>query len=194
MKALPENSIFIVHQSDRDLFITAPRAIEMSSVYNALFLIAWFAGWALGVYFAITVLRSDRTHMVGRVFMAFWLVMWTFGGLAATRFLKGIFRRPEPETIAIDDHGITHNSGTQPAGWSRAAGVQTNYIDIPALSTMALRTMGGSRLLTVDVGGNRIELASEGSDSDREWLYDVIRERYGLDTNMSAQVAQVTPR
>jgi hypothetical protein len=53
-------------------------------------------------------------------------------------------------------------------------------IESRSLSTLRLREGDGGNRLTVDAGVERIELAKAATDVEREWLSQVLTERYGL--------------
>jgi hypothetical protein len=188
MKPPPEGSYLIVSQSGRDATISIPNPIKVSQFGSGLFLLAWLGGWAVGEYFVLTELISGSGPTGVKAFMLFWLAGWTIGGVFAMAQAYRIFAPPKPETISLDAGGITHNTGSRPAakwrGLSWGALTGQGYetrIDRRMLPTLQLREMASHNRLTVDVGANRIELAPAATDVEREWLLEVIRERYGTE-------------
>lgn len=190
MKPLPEGSYLIVEQTGRDAKITIPNPIRVSQFGSGLFLLVWLGGWAAGEYFVLTELISGTGPTGVKAFMLFWLAGWTIGGFFAMAQAYRIFAPPKPETISLDAGGMTHDTGSLPAGrwkglsWRVLTGRgYVTRIDRRALATLQLREAATHNRLTVDVGATRIDLAPAATDVEREWLLGAIRERYALEAS-----------
>ena len=46
------------------------------------------------------------------------------------------------------------------------------------LSTLKLRETDAGNRLTIDVGADRIDLASDASEVEREWLFELLQREY----------------
>ena len=70
---------------------------------------------------------------------------------------------------------------TRTFSWKAAFPKRTvTRIESRALSTLRLRDFDTGNRLTVDMGVERVELAKAATDIEREWLLQVLSERYGL--------------
>ena len=53
-------------------------------------------------------------------------------------------------------------------------------IDARQLQSLRLRDTETGNRLTVDAGASRLEIARAATEVEREWLYQLLSERYGL--------------
>lgn len=68
--------------SGLDISIPAPK-----NWFGIIFIGAWLCGWAFGEVFALTTLINGVEEVFVGLFMLFWLIMWTAGGVMAFRTL-----------------------------------------------------------------------------------------------------------
>ena len=188
MKPLPSGSYLLVQQTGRDATITIPNPILAGQFLPGLFLLAWLGGWAAGEYFVIRTLLTGESPGGASAFMLFWLAGWTVGGLFAMLQLRRIFTLPKPEVISWDVGGVTYQPGSgqdtrKRTLWATLFGIRepATQIDRRDLASLQLRDIGGRNRLTVDAGAQRIELGQLATDVEREWIYDVLRDRFRLD-------------
>ena len=130
-----------------------------------------------------------RTAEAATIFLVFWLCAWTVGGIYAFASVRRIFQRPVAESITLEPGGLVRDSGVPPYemptsrsfSWKAAFPKRiTSRIDSRSLSTLRLREGDAGNRLTVDAGVERIELAKAATDVEREWLFQVLSERYGV--------------
>lgn len=111
-------------------------------------------------------------------------------GLMALGSIYLNLRTPTSETLRLTPRGIRYDSGLPPElTWERNGRWSWRYLiprrtklDISraTLRTLRLRPTGKSNRLTLDVGPRPLDLASEATAIEREWLYEVIVDRYAL--------------
>ncbi len=143
--------------------------------------------------------RSAAAQLIGgagpaEIFLLFWLAGWTVGGLFAAVFLWRILRPPLPEVFSFSSSELVYDSGfssfcpsrdcsvqSQQEAWKKAfpkrVKVAVNHMD---LKTLKLREFESGNRLTVDVKGERLDLAGEAGEVEREWLYQAIKSYYNL--------------
>ena len=123
----------------------------------------------------------------------FWLGAWTVGGILAAYSVFRIFRPGVPETFVLKRGGVDYDSGIPPLelnSYRKDAG--RNYwssmfskrlrteLGRQQLQSLRLRETEVGNRLTIDVGAKRVELASQTSEVEREWLARVLASRYSL--------------
>jgi len=150
------------------------------------FILFWLGGWTFGFFHAATQVLSGA----GGAFVAFWLCAWTVGGIFAVAMLYRIFRPAVPEQIRLGAQSVGYDSGVPPfrqdlwnqkQSWASVFPKRTVVtISRRDLHSLKLRETGSDNRLTVDVGSARIDLAQAASEIEREWLFSVLAERYGL--------------
>jgi hypothetical protein len=187
----PENSRIAVSGSSRDPVISIPYAKPPAAFLPAgAFLVFWLGGWAFG---EISVVRQiARTPAdASTAFLVFWLCAWTVAGGMAMLMVRRVFQRSVPETLSLDAGGLLYDSGTPPfrmsygarstPSWSSLFPKRTQRkIDRSHLNSLRLRDGDTRNRLTVDVGAERVELARDATDVEREWLFKMIADRYAL--------------
>jgi len=149
----------------------------------------WFVGWR-GAWGQITA--SAETPGGVQPFLVFWLAAWTVGGAYAGFMIFRIFRPSVAETFTLGSDGVAYDSGIPPFQQSwfnrygnqfwKAAFVKRTRVTLSRqdLRTLRLRETDSGNRLTADVASRRVELATAASEVEREWLYRVLSERYGL--------------
>jgi hypothetical protein len=161
---------------------------------TALFLVGWLIGWAFGFRFALEqVLQGE-----GGLFLIGWLIAWTAGGAWAAYMAYRMLRPSVDARLTLEMHGVAYDSGvaplvmdfrnaTQKEFWKNMRAKRRHlYLDRSILQTLALRETDGGNRLTVDYESERVDIAEGVSEVEREWLYTVLVDRYGLDTSRSS--------
>jgi len=156
-----------------------------------VFLLFWLGGWVLGEKAAITELVSGK----GGAFILFWLGGWTIGGIFAALTAYQIFRPTVPETLQLKRGSIAYDSGIPPFEleaektrnksfreyWNSLLSRRVRAdLDRQQLQTLRLRETETGNRLTIDLGAQRLELASQASEVEREWLARLLARRYAL--------------
>src|SRR5262249_23020800 len=131
-------------------------------------------------------------------FLLFWLAAWTIGGAMAAAFLYRLLRPSVPETLRLGISGLVYDSGIPPLRYStygysvRSSGGRKDAwgslfpkrtivtIDRRQLQSLRLRDTDSGNRLTVDAGAERLDLAQNAGEVEREWLYGVLAEKYGV--------------
>jgi hypothetical protein len=185
----PNGSNIAVTGQGSNHVISIPPTKKNPAIYGAgLFILFWLGGWAFGEVMVIRTLLAG-TAQGGTIFLVCWLGAWTVGGIFAFASVRRIFQRPVAESIALEPGGLVHDSGIPPYempktrtfSWKAAFPKRTvTRIESRALSTLRLRDFDTGNRLTVDMGVERVELAKAATDVEREWLLQVLSERYGL--------------
>ena len=176
---------------DPVIVIPAPRG--SSRYFAGLFLLFWLGLWAIGFNAAASQLWSGK----GSAFLVFWLGAWTLGGLFAVASAYRAIRPPVPETIELKRSSVAYDSGVPPLQWdpwnssgNRKGPIQTWRSVFPKrirvdlgqrqLQSLRLRETESGNRLTVDVDSDRIDIAANASEVEREWLARLLAGRYSL--------------
>jgi hypothetical protein len=196
----PSGSKITVRTEDGDPVIVIPSGGAGLMRYGVgLFMLCWLGGWAFGFFGVSSQLLSGRTPLPAAGFMLLWLGGWTLGGAVAMYYVYRIFRTPVPETLRLKRGSLLYDSGLSP--------LQMNYgyanyrdrwrsvfpkrtiveIDRKGLQTLRLRETNSGNRLTVDANAARLDLAVSGSEIEREWLYQLIADRYSLVSSQAAR-------
>ena len=188
----PPNSTITVAGSGRAEVISIPyRKAPVAAYMVGMFLLCWLLGWAFGeitaIYQIVTTPIRSRT-----IFLIVWVCMWTVGGGIAILVLRRLVQRSVPETLSLDADGLVQDLGIPPfqmpsagniAAWSSLfPSRKQRKIDRSQLNSLRLRDGDTRNRLTVDVGADRVELARDATDVEREWLFKMISDRYSLVT------------
>ncbi|KRR26732.1 hypothetical protein CQ14_20275 [Bradyrhizobium lablabi] len=151
-------------------------------------------GWADGSWErSQPSLDCCKGGVFGDAFLIFWLGGWTVGGIFAALTAYRIFRPTVPEALQLRRGSIAYDSGIPPLElntqtrkstreyWSLvfAKRIRADF-ERPQLQTLRLRETESGNRLTIDLGAQRIELASQVSEVEREWLARLLAKRYGL--------------
>jgi hypothetical protein len=180
-----------IDRNDLDPTIIIPATASSTRYFGGVFLLFWLGGWVMGETSAITQLMSGK----GGAFILFWLGGWTIGGIFAALTAYQIFRPTVPETLQLKRGSIAYDSGI-PAfelnnTKTRNKGVREYWnsllsrrvradLDRQQLQTLRLRETETGNRLTIDLGAQRLELASQASEVEREWLARLLARRYAL--------------
>jgi len=155
--------------------------------FGAAFLVLWLSGWTAGAGSVVLKVISGRFQAVDVIALAF---MAFFAAFA----VHGIYRalRPSvPESLRLLSDGVTYDSGIPPLqtgdhrsrnlDWKSMFPKRTHVeLDWQKLQSLQLRETNDGNRLTVDVDGTRVDIARSASEIEREWLYQLLAERYSL--------------
>jgi hypothetical protein len=187
----PAGSQISINRKDLDPTIIIPATASSTRYFGGVFLLFWLGGWVFGEKAAITEVLSGR----GGPFIIFWLGGWTIGGIFAALTAYQIFRPTVPETLQLKRGSIAYDSGIPPFELNntktRNKGVREYWnsllsrrvradLDRQQLQTLRLRETETGNRLTIDLGAQRLELASQASEVEREWLARLLARRYAL--------------
>ncbi|NUM48064.1 MAG: hypothetical protein HUU38_25445 [Anaerolineales bacterium] len=186
---LPKGSKITIKQDGPNPIISIPYASPNPLKYLiGLFILFWLGGWAVGFKSAFEQVISGEAD----VFLVFWLGGWSIGGFFAGFSLFRIFQPPISATLTLNPRSLSYDSGIPPLElqymnrYRRDA--WKNYfprrkkveITLSDLRTMRLRSTDTSNRLTIDVGVERLDIASGAGEIEREWLYKTIHNYYRL--------------
>ena len=189
----PAGSKISVVSDGGDPVIVIPAPRGFSRYFLGLFLLFWLGLWTMGFNAAASQLWSAK----GNAFLVFWLGAWTLGGLFAIASAYRSFRSPVPETIELKRSRAVYDSGVPPLQWepwNKSANRKNPFqawgsvfpkrirVDLERRQLQSLRlreTESGNRL-TVDVDSDRIEIAANATEVEREWLARLLTGRYAL--------------
>jgi hypothetical protein len=186
----PAGSKILVVNDGADPTIVVPATNNPMRYFAGLFLLFWLGGWALGFTHAISEILSGKAN----AFLIFWLGGWTIGGIFAAYAAYRAFRPAVPETLQLQRSGVAYDSGVPPfqfdSSWRNQNPKNAWYSAFPKriradldrrqLQSLRLRETESGNRLTVDVEGQRIEIASGAGEVDREWLARLLSRRYSL--------------
>ena len=186
----PAGSQISINRKDLDPTIIIPATASSMRYFGGVFLLFCLGGWVMGETSAITQLMSGK----GGAFIIFWLGGWTVGGILAALTAYQIFRPTVPETLQLKRGSIAYDSGIPPFELNqntRNKGIRDYWssllsrrlrtdLDRQQLQTLRLRETETGNRLTIDLGAQRLELASHASEVEREWLARLLTRRYGL--------------
>jgi hypothetical protein len=191
----PPGSKITVRTDDGDPVVVIPSGGGGLMRYGTgLFMMCWLGGWAFGFFGVSSQLLSGRTPLPAAAFMLIWLCAWTLGGIFAMYFLYRIFRPTVAETLRLKRASLLYDSGLPPLQmnygyanyrdrWKSAFPKRTIVeIDRKGLQTLRLRETDSGNRLTVDANAARLDLAVNSSEIEREWLHQLIKNRYALET------------
>ena len=186
----PAGSQISINRNDLDPTIIIPATANSTGYFGGVFLLFWLGGWVMGETSAITQLMSGK----GGAFIIFWLGGWTVGGILAALTAYQIFRPTVPETLQLKRGSVAYDSGIPPFELNkntRNKGIRDYWssllskrlrtdLDRQQLQTLRLRETETGNRLTIDLGAQRLELASQASEVEREWLARLLARRYAL--------------
>jgi len=186
----PAGSQISIDRNDLDPTIIIPATASSTRYFGGVFLLFWLGGWVMGETSAITQLMSGK----GGAFILFWLGGWTIGGIFAALTAYQIFRPTVPETLQLKRGSIAYDSGIPPFElnsttrnrsmreyWSSLLSKRVRIdLDRQQLQTLRLRETETGNRLTIDLGAQRLELAPQAGEVEREWLARLLARRYSL--------------
>jgi len=191
----PAGSTISVTTEGSDPVITIPAGSGgMMRFFAAAFILVWLGGWTAG--FAAAGYKAMEKP---DPFLLLWLGAWTIGGVMAGAFLYRLLRPSVPETLRLGINALAYDSGIPPLRYSSYGYSVRAYgggrrdawgslfpkraivtIDRRQMQTLRLRDTDSDNRLTVDAGADRLDLARNAGEVEREWLYRVLAEKYGV--------------
>ena len=186
----PAGSKISVSYDEGDPKLTLPVASNPQRYFAGPFLLFWLGGWAFGFRAAASQVLSGNFHP----FLIFWLAGWTVAGAFAAYTLFRMFRPSIPETLVLKRNSVVYDAGIAPPQFNSYRRNQNPFsswrsmfpkrrqaeFDKSELQTLRLRETDAGNRLTVDVEGQRVDLAAGASEVDREWLAKLMASRYGI--------------
>jgi len=154
--------------------------------FIGLFILFWLGGWVVGFKHAASEILSGE----GSQFLYFWLGGWTLGGFFALYFAYRVFRPSVSETLKLGIDYVDYDSGIPPFRLHFAFNNQKEMwrsifpkrirkiIKRDELKTMTLRETDSGNRLTIDVGVERVDIATAASEIEREWLHVYLSRSY----------------
>ena len=185
----PENSKISINQKGNcPKIIINQGSAGISRIFISLFLFFWLGGWATGWVSAAKEIITGKSGV--DFFLIFWLCGWTVGGAFAFCVLYRLLRPSISETLDLEMKQVEYDSGVKPYKISFGFGTMGEYwkqmfpkrkrltISGTNFSTLQLREHSNGNRLTVDIGAERLEIATSATEIEREWLYKVLSEKY----------------
>jgi len=186
------SSISVTTDGAHPLIVVPHGSGGLMRYFVGLFLLAWLAGWFAGLRSAVSMLSSGGAPGGAQAFLAFWLVGWTLGGAMAMYWAYRSFRPSVPESLRLTPNGVTYDSGVPPLqtysgyrspkdAWNSMFPKRTRVeLDRRKLQSLRLRETNDGNRLTVDADALRLDIAPSASEIEREWLYQLLANRYSL--------------
>jgi hypothetical protein len=149
------------------------------------FLLVWLGGWFAGISNAVSKLSSGQAPAT----LVFWLVGWTLAGAFAAHWAYRALRPSVPESLRLMPNGVIYDSGIPPFQaltsrtdfWKSMFQKRTRTeLDWQKLQSLRLRETDDGNRLTVDADALRLDIAQSASEIEREWLYQLLANRYSL--------------
>jgi hypothetical protein len=186
----PHGSKISIAEGNGDPTVVIPAASGFNRYFIGLFLLFWLGMWQMGFRDALAKVLAGNAP----AFLIFWLCAWTVGGVGAAFALFRIVRPTVPETLALGRNSVAYDSGVAPPefnSYKRSQNPVTAWrsafpkrlqadLDRTELQTLRLRETEAGNRLTIDVEGQRIEIARAASEVEREWLAKLLARRYSL--------------
>ena len=156
--------------------------------FVGLFVLAWLGGWFAGFSSAVSKLSSGQAPAI----LVFWLIGWTLGGALAVLWVYRAFRPSVPESLRLMPDSVTYDSGIPPLqiysgntstkdAWKSMFPKRTRTeLGWRKLQSLRLRQTNDGNRLTVDADALRLDIAQSASEIEREWLYQLLANRYSL--------------
>ena len=149
------------------------------------FLLAWLGGWFAGFSSAASKLLSGQAPAT----LVFWLVGWALAGAFAAHWAYRALRPSVPESLRLMPNSVIYDSGIPPFQtytsrtdfWKSMFQKRTRTeLDWQKLQSLRLRETNDGNRLTVDADALRLDIAQSASEIEREWLYQLLANRYSL--------------
>jgi hypothetical protein len=186
----PAGSKISVVEGNGDPTVVIPAPGGFSRYFIGLFMLFWLGMWQIGFRDAASKVLAGNAP----AFLIFWLCGWTLGGIAAAYTLFRVLRPAVPETLALGRNSVAYDSGVAPPQYNsyrRNQNPISNWrstfpkrlqadLDRNELQSMRLRETESGNRLTVDVEGQRIEIAQAANEIEREWLAKLLARQYKL--------------
>lgn len=120
--------------------------------------------------------------------MLFWLGAWTVGGFFAARTFLALLVPSRPEKIILTRNQIDYQEPSADFSFQHGVYQRNGFgfwkqvfkkprkltFSLADAQTLTLRDQGEVQRLTIDQGIERISLAEQATEIEREWLYKVL--------------------
>jgi hypothetical protein len=187
----PNGSAISVTTDGAHPLIVVPYRSGVVRYFAGLFLLAWLGGWFFGFKSAVSLLLSGNAPFPALGFVAFWLTGWTVGGAYVMYMLYRIFRPSVPASLRLMPDSVIYDSGIPPfqtsfstsrkEAWKSMFPKRTRMeLDWQKLRSLRLRETDQGNRLTIDADAQRLDIAQSASEIEREWLYQLLANRYSL--------------
>lgn len=155
------------------------------------FFSCFFLLFSLGILIVFLVLFFRHLNGLS-VFVVFLLCPWILGVTMRLWTAYRVLRPAVPEILLLTKYEMLYDSGVAPLQYPFQTRSRTDYWEklfqrrikasfSPAkIKTLALRHFETTHRLTIDDGSTRIDLAAGASEPEREWLFDVLCQYYGV--------------
>jgi hypothetical protein len=196
----PTGSKITVRTDDGDpVVVIRVSGGDVARYGGGVFLLCWFCAWTAALVFVATQIVFGAAPGPAKAFMVFWFAAAMVAEIFVGYYLFRIFGPQVPETLRLKRGGLLYDSGRLPPPSSYRYGSQRDSwksafpkrtiveIDRKGLQTLRLRETDSGNRLTVDVNATRLDVAVNSTEIEREWLYQVIKDRYGLDSAQAAR-------
>ena len=168
------------------LIVVPHRSSGPMRFFHGLFLLVWLGGWFAGFSNAVSKLLSGQAPAT----LVFSLVAWTLVGAFAVYWAYRALRPSVPESLRLMPNSVIYGSGIPPfqaSAISRADFWKSMFpkrtcieLDWQKLQSLRLIKTNDGNWLTVDVDALRLDIAQSASEIEREWLYQLLANRYSL--------------
>ncbi|WP_430459997.1 hypothetical protein ACQUQU_12355 [Thalassolituus sp. LLYu03] len=186
--SLPAGSAISLSTLNGYQLISLPyKSTGLKRYFIAAFLTFWLGGWGVGFSSALGTISAGK----GGAFMLVWIAGWTLGGIAALFTLYRLFQPSQPQQLLLNKPELSVDMGREPfdiqnhggrgASLKKLLPKRQRYSFSPAeLQTLALRETDDGNRLTLDRGNERLELAKDATEIEREWLFQHLAAQYRL--------------
>jgi hypothetical protein len=167
------------------LIVVPHRSSGPMRFFVGSFLLVWLGGWFAGFSNAVSKLSSGQAPAT----LVSWLVGWTLAGAFAAHWAYRALRPSVPESLRLMPNSVIYDSGIPPFQaltsrtdfWKSMFQKRTRTkLDWQKLQSLRLRETDDGNRLTVDADALRLDIAQSASEIEREWLYQLLANRYSL--------------
>jgi hypothetical protein len=190
----PKGSKISVNWDGPDQVITIPHrggGLGLGRYFGAIFMLVWLSVWTFGfaaaAWSALTGTLQGSGGVLGKVVLVIGLA---FGEVLGIVQLYRILRPSVSESLKLRAGSIGYDSGIPPYRlplgyvnygdfWKSLIPKRTRVeLDHQQLRSLRLRETDSGNRLTFDLGQSRIDIAPSASEIEREWLAQLLLERY----------------
>jgi hypothetical protein len=182
--------IKIEHRDGRSTIVIPHESAGILRYLIAVCLMVALAKWAKG--WLPVVFASRNAQGEGAAMVYVWIVLWTGCGALVVWILYRLLSSGAPERLALAQSSLIFDSGLQPTSvlinWRLKIQISDGWVSkrqrieflLQELSTLRLTAFPGGNRLTIDRGPTQYPLGISLSPSEREWLYQRLRQEYNL--------------
>jgi hypothetical protein len=138
---------------------------------DRLLMALWLYGWARCAVWPAGQVASGATDP----FLVVWLGFWTLGGGVCAWVLLASFRRARPESVRLEAEVLRHDPGGRSWCWGRRESRDPIQVTRSDVRGFVLERDEERQRLYVDRGTDRREIGVALTQTDREWLFAVLR-------------------